>query len=163
MTVDAAAGRAAGRVLGRAYARTARTMRKDHGLDVAAGLHWRDSRKTVAIVSQDMTGNLIGYVLIALLAGAPVLVVSAGIRPWLVRYVLTAVVAVPAAVPLAALVMVQVWAVSYAWRARRDGQPPRLGPADVEALLARGGLAAWRLALVLGLVAALTISWVPAP
>lgn len=163
MTVDAAAGRAAARVLHRAYARTVRKLRKDNDLDVVAGLRRRDNRATVAAVTESMTAGLMGYGIVAVLAATPVLVVVTRIEPRVVRFVVLAVTLVPAAVPVAGVALLQYWAVAYAWRARRAEHPARLGPADVDAVLARGGIAVWRLAVVFGVVAAFALSAVPPP
>jgi hypothetical protein len=162
MTVDAAASRAAARVLRRAYNRTVRTMRREHHLDVVVHLTRRDRGETVGIVVQDMTANLIGYLLVALFLAAPVVVVSTAIHPWVVRYVVTACALVPAAVPLGAMATLAWWQIATALRSRRT-EWPRLSQHDVERLVERGGVAAWRVAFVLGLLAAIGISAVPPP
>lgn len=162
MTLDAAAGRAAAGVLARAYAWSVRSVRKEHKVDAVKSLRRRDRHKTVALVAEDMSGKLMLYLVGAMVVAAPVLVVSGSIDPRLPRIAITAVALVPAAVLLAASGLVRFWATRFAWRSKRAEKPLHLGPADIEALLERGGLLAWRLGLVLGVAAGAAIAWLPA-
>jgi hypothetical protein len=138
----------------RAYEAALRDRRVDltkHHYDTRA------ARSYVSGVVAAMGWHLRWYGAGALLAAAPLLLITPYLTVWPLRVLCAAAACTLIAVPVSAIAVTGAWSIAFFAGSPRRG-PQRLTRADVDRLIARAGVATWWLGLAVGLVAGVAVS-----